>query len=73
MRLTSDNPIKLLCSRCGLPVKSGHSPTVGIGQGDVRVLHAHCAALEAQFLQVNGARQITLTQLLTEIQGAMGL
>ena len=71
MRLTSDSPVKLLCSRCGVVVGAGYAHTVAIRTGEIKVLHAHCAALEGSFL--NGARQITCAQLLTEIQGAMGL
>jgi hypothetical protein len=74
MRVVADNPIRIVCDRCGVGALEASGPAVvGIGTGQVKILHQACADAEYQFLITGEARVITLAEFANEFAAALGI
>jgi hypothetical protein len=71
MNIVADNPIRILCSRCGVALDA--SSVAAVGSGVVKLLHKDCSEAEYQFVIAGQARVLTLTAFLDEFQAALGI
>jgi hypothetical protein len=72
MKLIAANPVRVACSRCGVD-SLDTTAIVGIGTGEVKILHPACATEEHQFLIAGQARQISVSAFINELTTAVGL